>query len=115
MAARDALTALLASPKFELIPLKNVHAQAAFLPPGATVSVTASPAKGIEATIELAADLQARGFRAIPHLSARMVHDRRHLRELLDRIEAALVAHMGEAAPFDDVTMLAVRRGTTPG
>jgi serine phosphatase RsbU (regulator of sigma subunit) len=31
-------------------------------------------------------------------------------RELLDRIQSALEAHMGDAAPFDDVTMLAVRR-----
>jgi len=30
--------------------------------------------------------------------------------ELLDRIQAALLAHMGDAAPFDDVTILAVRR-----
>jgi serine phosphatase RsbU (regulator of sigma subunit) len=32
-------------------------------------------------------------------------------RELLDRIQKALLAHMGDAAPFDDVTMLAVRYG----
>ena len=30
-------------------------------------------------------------------------------RELLDRIQSALLAHMGDAAPFDDVTMLAAR------
>jgi serine phosphatase RsbU (regulator of sigma subunit) len=34
----------------------------------------------------------------------------RSARELLDRIQGALSAHMGDAAPFDDVTMLAVRR-----
>ncbi len=32
--------------------------------------------------------------------------------ELLDRIQDALSAHMGDAAPFDDVTILAVRRGS---
>ena len=31
-------------------------------------------------------------------------------RALLDRIQSALLAHMGDAAPFDDVTMLALRR-----
>ena len=71
---------------YELIPLKNVHDQAAFLPPGATVSVTASPAKGLEATVELAATLEEQGFRAIPHLSARMIRDRAHLRALLARL-----------------------------
>jgi sigma-B regulation protein RsbU (phosphoserine phosphatase) len=35
-------------------------------------------------------------------------------RELLDRIQSALLAHMGDAAPFDDVTMLAVRRRDDP-
>ena len=35
--------------------------------------MTASPAKGIDATLDWAARLQADGFRAIPHLSARMI------------------------------------------
>jgi len=87
--ARAALAGILASPTFELIPLKNAHEQAAALPPGATVSVTASPAKGIEATVELSLALEARGFRTIPHLSARMIRDRAHLRELLARIAGA--------------------------
>ena len=87
--AREALARLLRAPTFELVPLKNAMDQAAFLPPGATVSVTASPAKGIEATIALCEQLQARGFRAVPHLSARMIHDRRHLIDLVARLEDA--------------------------
>ena len=35
--------------------------------------------------------------------------------ELLERVRQALLAHMGGTAPFDDVTMLAVRRGSTEG
>src|SRR5262245_63626709 len=87
--ARAGLARVLADPTFELIPLKNVRDQAAFLPRGATVSVTASPAKGLEATVELAAELQAGGLRAIPHLSARMVRDEVHLAGLLDAVAAA--------------------------
>lgn len=87
--ARAALAGILANPTFELIPLKTVHDQTAALPRGATVSVTASPAKGIEATVELSVALQAEGFRAIPHLSARMIRDRAHLREMLLRIADA--------------------------
>ena len=60
-----------------------------FLPAGATVSVTASPAKGIEATVALCEQLQARGFRAVPHLSARMIRDRAHLAELIAWLEGA--------------------------
>jgi methylenetetrahydrofolate reductase (NADPH) len=88
-AARPALGRLIGAPKFELMPLKNVGEQLAFLPPGATVTVTASPAQGIEATVELAEHLQRSGFQAVPHLAARMIRDRGHLRELLARLEAA--------------------------
>ena len=87
--ARDALAHVLRSPTFELVPLKNALDQAAFLPAGATVSVTASPAKGIEATIALCEQLQGRGFRAVPHLSARMVRDRHHLADLIAWLEGS--------------------------
>jgi methylenetetrahydrofolate reductase (NADPH) len=87
--AREALARLLQAPTFELIPLKTAMNQAAFLPRGATVSVTASPAKGIEATVALCEQLQAAGFRAVPHLSARMVRDRAHLVDLIAWLEGA--------------------------
>ena len=85
--ARAALAGILAAPTFELVPLKNAMTEADRLPAGANVSVTASPAKGIEATIALAERLQAAGFRAVPHVSARMVRDRAHLRDLVARLE----------------------------
>jgi methylenetetrahydrofolate reductase (NADPH) len=82
-AAREGLVRVLRAPTYELVPLKNALDQAAFLPPGATVSVTVSPAKGVDATVALSEQLQARGFRAVPHLSARMVRDRAHLGDLV--------------------------------
>jgi methylenetetrahydrofolate reductase (NADPH) len=84
--AREALARALAEPTFELLPLKSVETQIPFIPPGAWVAITASPAKGIEATVELALRLEAAGYRAIPHLSARMIRDRAHLQGLLDRL-----------------------------
>jgi methylenetetrahydrofolate reductase (NADPH) len=84
-----ALARVLQAPTFELIPLKNSLDQAAHLPAGATVSVTASPAKGIEATVALCEQLQARGFRAVPHVSARMIRDRAHLVDLIGWLEGA--------------------------
>lgn len=84
-----ALARILADPTFELIPLKNVREQAAALPRGAEISVTASPGKGIEATVELAIELEGSGLRAIPHLSARMIRDRAHLATLLSRLRDA--------------------------
>ena len=87
--AATGLARVLIDPTFELIPLKNVREQAAALPRGATVSVTASPAKGIEATVELAIELEQAGLHAIPHLSARMIRNRAHLSELLARMQDA--------------------------
>jgi len=87
--AQTALVEALADPIFELLPLKNLPDQVPFLPAGARVSVTASPAKGIDATVDWAARLQSDGFRAIPHLSARMIPDRAKLAELLARARDA--------------------------
>ena len=86
-----ALARVLHAPTFELIPIKRAMDQAALLPTGSTVSVTASPAKGIEATIALCAELQLAGFTAVPHLSARMIRDRAHLLELVAWLDSAAV------------------------
>ena len=86
---RTALQRVLADPTFEIIPLKNAREQAAAIPRGATVSVTASPAKGIQATVDLAIELDRAGLHTIPHLSARMIRDRAQLSELVTRLRDA--------------------------
>ena len=91
--SRVALRNVLADPIFELLPLKNIADQVPHLPAGARVSVTASPAKGIDATVDWAARLQADGFRAIPHLSARMIASRAVLASLLERSRDAGLSH----------------------
>ena len=68
---------------FELIPIKNLEHQLPLLPPGSKVSVTCSPAKGVDVTMALAARLQGLGLRATPHVAARMVRDPSHLAELV--------------------------------
>ena len=84
--ARERLARALSEPTFELLPLKSAEAQIPFIPMGAWVAITASPAKGLEATVELALKIEAAGHRAIPHLSARMVRDRPHLKTLMSRL-----------------------------
>ena len=76
---------LVSTAKFELIPLSNAFDRAASLPPGATVTVTASPSHGIEATFDLAEDVAALGHDVTPHLSAHMIRGREHLQDLLQR------------------------------
>jgi methylenetetrahydrofolate reductase (NADPH) len=80
---------VLEAPTFELIPLRNAIDRAAVLPAGSTVSVTTSPTKGIEATVALSEQLQAHGFRAVPHVSARMIRDRAHLADMIAWLEGA--------------------------
>ena len=84
-AERAALSAVLRDPIFELVPVKSIADQVGELPVGARVSVTASPAKGIDATVDWAIRLRAEGFRAIPHLSAHQIPNRAALEELLGR------------------------------
>ena len=91
---REAVRRILEHAKFELIPLKNVLDQSKYLPAGAAVSVTASPAKTLEDTMDLAAELQQQGFDAIPHLAARMTRDKAHLESLLKRMEAMEVSRV---------------------
>ena len=86
---RAALRRLVSQAKYELIPLDSVIAKSEALPEGAAVTVTASPSHGIEATFDLSEALKARGHDVTPHLSAHMIRDRAHLRELLDRARAA--------------------------
>ena len=92
-AQRVALRAVLTDPIFELLPLKSTREQVAHLPVGARVSITASPAKGIDATLDWAIRLQADGFRAIPHLSAHQIRDRATLAGLLDRAREGGLTH----------------------
>jgi methylenetetrahydrofolate reductase (NADPH) len=75
--------------RFEMLPLRGAGAAAAALPRGATVTVTASPRKGIEPSVELAATLTAGGLHAVPHLAARLVTSREHLTALLARVAQA--------------------------
>jgi len=83
------LEALLKSPRFEVLPTKSTEdAVAEWVPAGMTVTVTASPVKGLDPTIELTERLAARGYRVVPHLAARSVADDAHLDRIVARLKA---------------------------
>jgi methylenetetrahydrofolate reductase (NADPH) len=71
---------------FEIIPLKGIEEKAELIPANSTVTVTASPAKGIYATLDLASHLHRSGYRVTPHLSARMIGDTAELDSIIDRL-----------------------------
>lgn len=80
---------LLAAPRYEVLPAASVEqAVLEWVPRELTVTVTASPAKGLEPTLELTERLSAHGYRAVPHLSARLVRDQAQLAEIVARLRA---------------------------
>jgi methylenetetrahydrofolate reductase (NADPH) len=90
--------------RYEVIPTKTIEDTVAeFVPTGVTITVTASPAKGLDPTLDLAERLIKRGYRVVPHLSARLVVDRTHLEEIIDRLVTAGVVDVfvpaGDADP----------------
>jgi methylenetetrahydrofolate reductase (NADPH) len=87
---RRALLHRLEHPRYEVLPLEGIEAQvAAHVPTDVKVTVTASPAKGLDATLEVTERLAARGYPVVPHLSARLVRDEAHLEAILGRLRAA--------------------------
>ena len=83
----DALEHLLGNARFEVLPLDGIEDEVrAHLGTDVTVTVTASPSRGLEATLELTERLVRAGYTTVPHISARLVRDRAHLDELLDRL-----------------------------
>jgi methylenetetrahydrofolate reductase (NADPH) len=73
---------LIAEARYEVIPMKNVEPQIPHIPKGASVSVTCSPAKGQQATLDLTARLNDLGHMAVPHISARLTRDIDDVRNL---------------------------------
>jgi methylenetetrahydrofolate reductase (NADPH) len=85
-----ATSELLARARFEVLPLEGIEDEVvAHLSTDRTVTVTASPSRGLDATLEVAERLAAAGYPVVPHLSARLVRDGAHLDELLSRVLGA--------------------------
>jgi methylenetetrahydrofolate reductase (NADPH) len=85
----NGLDALLRDPRYEVFPSKGTEqAVLEWVPRGMTVTVTASPVKGLDATIDLAEKLAAHGYRVVPHLAARSVTGKEHLADIVARLKA---------------------------
>lgn len=97
---RDAL----ASARFEVLPTKKIEATLVeSVPTTTTLTVTASPGKGLDATLDCAERLAGHGYPVVPHLAARMVRDRSHLEEIVARFRGLGVDNVfvpaGDADP----------------
>jgi methylenetetrahydrofolate reductase (NADPH) len=60
----------------------------AHVPRTVKVTVTASPTRGLDATLDVTEHLTAEGYQVVPHLSARLVRDGAHLDEIVARLHA---------------------------
>jgi methylenetetrahydrofolate reductase (NADPH) len=79
---------LLEQPRYEVLPLEGVEESVLeHVPREVKLTVTASPSRGIDLTIAVASRLSRHGFEVVPHISARLVRDEAHLRDLLERID----------------------------
>ncbi len=80
---------LLQRPRYEVFPAKSTEETVLeFVPTDLTVTVTASPTKGLDPTLDLTERLTAHGYRVVPHLSARLVRDNAHLADIVARLTA---------------------------
>lgn len=92
---KQILSRLLDQAYLEVIPSKTILDRLVHIPRHCYVAITCSPTHGLEPTLKLVENLRKlpdeRRLNLIPHIAARMVRDKGHLREILARLEAARV------------------------
>ncbi len=98
---------LLTNARYEVLPTASTEDKVLeHLPRDRTITVTASPSKGLEATLDLAERLTGHGYVAVPHLAARMVSGRTELAEIADRLVGKGITSVfvpgGDAEPAGD-------------
>lgn len=87
---RQALAPLLRAARLEVLPTATAEQRVTEnVSVGRTITVTASPSRGLEPTLDLAERLAAQGYQAVPHLAARMVSGRSELSEISERLVSA--------------------------
>jgi methylenetetrahydrofolate reductase (NADPH) len=92
---KNTMKRLLDHTYLEVIPTSSILDRLACLPPNVYLSITCSPKHGLEPTLRLMEQLQSlpqdRQLRPVPHVAARLVRDRSHLKEVLARLQDAQV------------------------
>lgn len=87
------LRADLEAPRYEVLPIDGIEEEMQYLPEDAQVSVTCSPDPkyGIKATIDVAEMMatERKDIEVIPHLAAREILNKDHLKEIMHRMGEA--------------------------
>ena len=86
---------MMAKAYLEVIPTRTIVDRLVHLPQHAYLSITCSPATGVGPTLDMVDELRAlpqeRQLKLVPHIAARVVRDKGHLREILARLDEAKV------------------------
>jgi methylenetetrahydrofolate reductase (NADPH) len=89
------LASLMDQAYLEVIPTRTIVDRLIHLPRHSYLSITCSPVHGVEPTLEMVDELRAlpedRQLKLVPHVAARVVRDKGHLREILARLDEARV------------------------
>jgi methylenetetrahydrofolate reductase (NADPH) len=98
---------LLEHARYEVLPTASTEDKVLeHLPRDRTVTITASPGKGLEATLDLAERLTGHGYPVVPHLAARMISGRPELSEICTRLTGKGISRVfvpgGDAEPAGD-------------
>lgn len=90
MNAVPSLADLVRHARYEVLPTASIlDTIGQHVPAGRTITVTASPAKPIQQTVDLACALSGGGWDAVPHLAARMISGRDELTDLVAQLTEA--------------------------
>ena len=87
---RGTIQRWLGKARYEVLPLEGAEERVLqAVGTDVKVTVTGSPRRGLDRTLELAERLARHGYSVVPHISARLVAEGRHLDEVVDRVRAA--------------------------
>lgn len=84
---REALINAVQESYMEIFPTKTIESRLDVLEPDSYIAVTCSPTKGVDETLDISERLAERGFKVVPHVAARMVRNKAHLREIFARVD----------------------------
>ena len=87
--SNSVLSKALSKAYLEIVPAPGIEERMQPITAGSYVSITCSPVHGIEPTLELMEILADRDLKLIPHIAARVIQDKAHLREILARLQGA--------------------------
>ena len=93
----------------EVIPSRTIIDRLVHIPRQSYVAITCSPSAGIDATLDIVDELrdlpEDRRLKLAPHIAARMVRDKAHLQDIVQRLDAARVESI--FVPGGDATQAA--------